>query len=172
MPDGPSLSASGPHGMQLSSRPPFSPPYFSKRSVSPEATFAHHPPAAASAYSLPLPPPYALQPSPQWDRPTFPPALRSSADSLSWSRRESRSASGSLTPPTHLARIRSPPLVGDRRDEPEAVHAEAVPPQRTGRYDPVRATFVYTTPSPEASGSSRRTDTHEEAQDDRPPTHP
>ncbi|KAF5376454.1 hypothetical protein D9615_008608 [Tricholomella constricta] len=173
-----SFSAPGPHGMHPSaSRSAFSPPYYIKRSTSPEATFAHHPPEAASALSLALPPPYTLQPRPQWDNSTFTASLRSS-DSPSWTRHGSRSASGSITPPRQPPTDPSAPVPEASTIEREAGFVENVRPQRSGRYDPVRATFIYTTPSeplhpssPEAGHRSRRADDHEEVQGDRSPAH-
>ncbi|KAF8057476.1 hypothetical protein FPV67DRAFT_1430166 [Lyophyllum atratum] len=173
-----SFSAPGLPGLHPSaSRTPFSPTYLGKRSISPEITFAHQPPEAGPAFSHPRHSPYTLQPRPQWETSTFASTLRSS-DSPSWTRLESRSSSADIIPSAN-PRVLRPSATGARRDVNEATPAEGVPPQRTGRYDPVRATFIYTDRteppqpfSPEASGSSRHTDPRQDTRDDRTPTQP
>jgi hypothetical protein len=109
------------------------------RSDSPDELFAHRlPEPIIGQQQLPsantaFPPPFTLQPQPQWDSAHFSSVPPPSSGS-SWSRPGSRS--------TH---DRSSPL---SQEGPSSVDST----QRQGRYDPVRSTYVlYSTPSPEAS---------------------
>ncbi|KAK7037887.1 homeobox protein OTX1 [Favolaschia claudopus] len=116
-------------------------------SPSPSPTFAHNlpPPEHHQPYStsaLGLPPPFTLQPQPQWDSSSShrPPS------STSWSRSgtsgslSSTRGSSSSSPPSSYLREPSPE---DNGDTPRM--GPAVPSRR---YDPVRAAFVPTSDSP------------------------
>ncbi|KAG5636172.1 hypothetical protein H0H81_008922 [Sphagnurus paluster] len=166
MPNRSSFSAPGPHGMHRpASRSSFAPSYFDARSLSPEATFAHHPPDP----SLTLPPPYTLQPRPNWDI-NFP-ALRSSR-SPSWTRHGSQPTRGNITPSGYPPHDHSSRMEEVSRNEGD-IPTEIVAPQRSGRYDPVRQIFIYSTPSPlppSPEASEQRRD-QEDVQDNRSPSH-
>ncbi|KAJ7457354.1 hypothetical protein FB451DRAFT_593441 [Mycena latifolia] len=115
----------------------------SPSSRSPSPTFAHNLPAqsyASSSSSLGLPPPFTLQPQPQWDtdRP----------HSATWSRSGSHSTRDSSSPPTSFLKEPSP---DDDRDTPRLGPAQ---PTRAGRYDPVRAIFVPYSPTTSPGPSS------------------
>lgn len=137
------------------SRPP--------RSLSPEARFAHLPPEPTPRPMITLPPPFTLQPSPQWDEASYVPRPSSSA----WSRPGSRSTRGRSTSP--VAVRRAEPGLGSVTESPDtyylaehtAIHhsssprsmppVSTPPPSRSGRYDPVRATYVPFTSTPTVS---------------------
>ncbi|KAJ7328790.1 hypothetical protein DFH08DRAFT_883217 [Mycena albidolilacea] len=127
-------------------------------SPSPSPTFAHnipehHPQRQPQRYStsaLGLPPPFTLQPRPQWD-------VRS--PSGPWSRSASgHSTRDSASPPASAASssfLKEPsPADNDNGDTPRMGPAQ--PPSRSsGRYDPVRAVFVPTSdPAPAGPSSS------------------
>lgn len=144
--------------LRRSSPFPVMPPILPRRTPSPERRFAHNLPDAGLGLSpIVLPPPYTLQPSPQWDPSAYGAAAR--PDSRSWSRPASRSTNphtvaaseGSRradyrgpyferhqvlgnTPPSHS------PHVG--RGLPSEEIGSAPPLPRPGRYDPVREMFV------------------------------
>ncbi|KAJ6495913.1 hypothetical protein DFH09DRAFT_1376460 [Mycena vulgaris] len=109
-------------------------------SPSPSPTFAHALPAQQPPYSsaaLGLPPPFTLQPQPQWDSAQRP-------HSASWSRSGSTSHSArdsSSSPPTSFL---SEPARDEDGDTPRLGPAL---PSRAGRYDPVRAVFVPYSPT-------------------------
>ncbi|KAG2002394.1 hypothetical protein CC2G_004588 [Coprinopsis cinerea AmutBmut pab1-1] len=144
------------------------PPLAGRRTNSPESIFAHQLPEPTSTRPVTLPPPYTLEPRPQWDEAAYNPVTRPSS---SWSRPDSRSSDKrSISPPSsrlpELARpttlLDSSPLRhsdvsgGDRTPPPSAPVAQtrvASPPPverrapspgpvRQGRYDPVRGIFV------------------------------
>lgn len=136
--------------------------YTPRRSLSPESMFAHHPPEPISRPSMNIPPPFTLQPHPQWDESSYLPR----PDSSSWSRPGSRSTRGRSTSPVSFRRepiestseapgpdayyLPEPRL--PRSPSLRSIPAASTPPSRSGRYDPIRATFVpYSTPSPAAS---------------------
>ncbi|KAJ7727273.1 hypothetical protein B0H16DRAFT_756923 [Mycena metata] len=115
-------------------------------SPSPSPTFAHNVPEyqTYSRTALGLPPPFTLQPQPQWDSSSQRP------QSSSWSRSDSHSTRDSSSPPTSFLKEPSP------TDDGNTPRLEPAQPSRSGRYDPVRAVFVPYSPStsPAPSGSS------------------
>ncbi len=120
-------------------------------SPSPSPTFAHNVPEHQpySTTALGLPPPFTLQPQPQWDSSSS--AHRPQSHSSSWSRSGSHSTRDSSSPPTSFLRE---PSSDDNGDTPRMGSAQ---PSRSGRYDPVRAAFVPTSgdsPFPSAGPSS------------------
>ncbi|KAH9475039.1 hypothetical protein JR316_0012141 [Psilocybe cubensis] len=142
--------------------PPSRPPFIPHRSISPEPRFAHHPPEPpAPRQPITLPPPFTLQPSPQWDEASYVPRPSSSA----WSRPDSRSTRGRSTSPVALRRehIGSSLTEGSGSSDtyylaehpahlhspsPRTMPPTTTPPSRSGRYDPVRATYVpFSTPT-------------------------
>lgn len=143
------------------------PTYAPRRSLSPEPVFAHHPPELVSRSHMNIPPPFTLQPHPQWDESSYLPRPSSS----SWSRPGSRSTRGRSTSPITLRREqlvmgsespasyaaeRGPSL---HRDEssPRSIPPASTPPSRSGRYDPIRALIVpYSTPSVSPTMSQAR----------------
>ncbi|PPQ84958.1 hypothetical protein CVT25_004470 [Psilocybe cyanescens] len=145
------------------SRPSFIPP----RSISPEPRFAHHPPEPAPRQARNLPPPFTLQPSPQWDEASYVPRPSSSA----WSRPEPRSTRGRSTSPVAIRRehkgslteasdayylAEHPALL--HSSSPRSIPPSSTPPSRSGRYDPVRATYVpFSTPTVSPAVSPART---------------
>ncbi|KAF9002196.1 hypothetical protein BDQ17DRAFT_1390827 [Cyathus striatus] len=110
------------------------------RSASPEPRFAHHPPGSPVV----LPPPFTLQPQPQWDDDTFPSLPR--PGSSAWSRSGSHSTGGRPSPPASFGRSLGTSVERTTNYTTENVQlpAEDVQPSRHGRYDPVRAVFVPT----------------------------
>ncbi|KAG6908535.1 hypothetical protein DXG01_004306 [Tephrocybe rancida] len=137
-PSRPTFSAPGPSSGHHTA---FVPGYASGRSLSPDTVFAHLPPQSTSISPIAPSPPYVLQPRPQWETPSFGAALRSSTAST-WGH---RSASASITPPalpTESAAVTEAPVA-------EEDATEIRPPQRSRRYDPVRATFIYSSPDDE-----------------------
>ncbi|KIK04508.1 hypothetical protein K443DRAFT_130851 [Laccaria amethystina LaAM-08-1] len=143
--------------------PPFNPP----RSLSPEIRFAHHPPDLPRRSSMDLPPPFTLQPRPQWDDPAYSPVPGPS--SSGWSRAGSRTTVGRLSSPRAFFKGVSAAEAGETSQNiertPRLIPALSEPlpplPLRSGRYDPVRSIFIpFTTPtaSPELSPSQRGDD--------------
>ncbi|KAF8639074.1 hypothetical protein AX16_010380 [Volvariella volvacea WC 439] len=166
------------------------------RHPSPEAEFAYRlpdpsptslPPARTSA-ALNIPPPYALQPEPQWDNSAFNPVPRPSS---TWSRPTSRSTREGTPSPVTLRRDSSgisllPPLVQPHSpvvDSYASAHAQpsghlhrhaqhrptsedgshaGTPPQRIGRFDPIREAIQQasspTTGSPPPPSPTPRSD--------------
>jgi hypothetical protein len=128
-----------------------------ERSISPEIRFAHQAPERARHSPVILPPPFALQPAPQWE---------DSADAIlsrpssSWSHPDTRIVDQPPSSPPSLTKhdIVLPPISGSAsgalrhrlsgeevsRIPPEspAPHTHSPPPSRPGRYDPVREMFV------------------------------
>ncbi|KAJ7450072.1 hypothetical protein B0H11DRAFT_325921 [Mycena galericulata] len=106
-------------------------------SPSPSPTFAHNAPEqpSYSTSALGLPPPFTLQPQPQWDS-----SSSHRPQSSSWSRSGSRSTRDSSSPPTSFL---SEPMA-EEEDTPRLGPAQ---PSRSGRYDPVRAVFIPYSPS-------------------------
>ncbi|KAJ7123879.1 hypothetical protein C8R43DRAFT_42519 [Mycena crocata] len=108
-------------------------------SPSPSPTFAHNIPEQPtySSSSLGLPPPFTLQPQPQWDS-----SSSHRPHSSSWSRSGSHSTrASSSSPPTSFLRERTD---DENDDTPRLGPAQ---PSRSGRYDPVRAMFVPYSPT-------------------------
>ncbi|KAG6864813.1 hypothetical protein C0991_006999 [Blastosporella zonata] len=130
-----SSSAPGP------SSGPFFPEYRDRRSLSPEAMFAHQPPQPTSNPLFPPSPPYVIQPRPQWDAPSFGSVLRSSQ--LPRALHGHRSPGASVTPPGSAAE-NAPTITADRTEYPTT----SIETRPSGRYDPVRAMFI-SPPSPE-----------------------
>ncbi|KAF7340842.1 Homeobox protein OTX1 [Mycena sanguinolenta] len=118
-------------------------------SPSPSPTFAHNLPELQpySTSALGLPPPFTLQPQPQWDSSSSSHRPQSS----SWSRSDSRSSRGSSSPPTSFLKEPSP---DDNGDTPRMGPAQ---PSRSGRYDPVRAVFIDSPPGPSPSAGPSST---------------
>lgn len=122
-------------------------------SPSPPPTHPQNPPeqsASSSSSSFNIPPPFTLQPQPQWDSSTF------SSRQSSWSRSESRQANSPSPPTAHgdsdAVHVASP------THEDTTPRLEHAPPPRSGRYDPVRAMFVPYTPPGEMHPPSSPTD--------------
>ncbi|KAG6848405.1 hypothetical protein H0H93_000475 [Arthromyces matolae] len=112
-------------------------------------TFAYQHPESAPSTSATFPPPYAVQPQPQWSADSFESTLRSTSHTQSWAPRSMGSGGGSITPPASSEGPGIPPM--RPRTEPHTMSAEPRPPQRSrsGRYDPIRATFIYSSPEQE-----------------------
>ncbi|KAF8962906.1 hypothetical protein BDZ97DRAFT_1905083 [Flammula alnicola] len=158
------IYSSGAHPF-VPSRPTFIPP----RSISPEPRFAHQPPEPTPRPLLHLPPPFTLQPSPQWDESAYTAFPRPS--SSAWSRPGSRSTRGRSTSPITSRRdhMGSLPETSDsyylaehtpllHASSPRSMPPASTPPSRSGRYDPVRASFVaFSTPSVSPAVSPART---------------
>jgi hypothetical protein len=111
------------------------PPYRLSRPSTPQPSFAHQLPESFSRSSTVLPPPFTLQPAPQWD------------NSMSTPVRLEPLAGSRLCP---LPGSNSPIHFPDMTDA-ETVRMATTVTSRTGRYDPVRAAFIHTTstsPSP------------------------
>lgn len=119
-----------------------------------------------------LPPPFTLQPEPHWDEPSFSASLRPAV--FTRSRTGSQTArESSASPVTYVIESSavvgddptsvSEPTLGPEQSTP-ATRALAGPSIRSGRYDPVRATFVpYSTPS---SSSTPGPDSQRDRNDD------
>ncbi|KAF8811317.1 hypothetical protein BYT27DRAFT_7221647 [Phlegmacium glaucopus] len=169
----------------MSSRHAHGPP----RPISPESRFAHIPPESSSRPSMSLPPPFAMQPSPQWNEASFQSVPR--PISSPWSRTYSRSTIERSTSVVTSQRERpmggsvTNPSEGHHHSERSAplLHSHLIPPSspapvsRPGRYDPVRATFItrstptlprVTSPA-QQSGEDNEKETHS---DRKPPTSP
>ncbi|KAF8622037.1 hypothetical protein AX15_007322 [Amanita polypyramis BW_CC] len=134
-------------------------PFIHYTPVPPRATVTPVMSASGSAGPSSIPPPFTLQPSPQWDNRSFAPLL---ARRSMWSPPSSSGGSASPTPsisvPSTLPPLSSSvstPSMSRAADEDrdsirEGAHrgaqsdrSQAPPPQpRIGRYDPVRATFI------------------------------
>ena len=165
--------------------------------ISPESRFRHVSPEISSRPSINLPPPFAMQPSPQWNPTPHPTPFRSDPRqqvSSLWSRRELRSTI-ERSMPTVTAR-REGTMEASTTDPPEGHHhlergapsphstsshsmppSSSLPPSRLGRYDPVRATFITrSTPTPTLPRGSpaQRSgeDNEEEINNDRKPPIP
>jgi hypothetical protein len=128
------------------------PLYRPSRPSTPESLFAHQPPESFSRSSLVLPPPYTLQPAPQWDN-SFPTPIR--LELLGGSRTYAISESNPSTPLPRCTERLDPEMIS------RPSHVGVARPSPSSRYDPVRATFIRTTstsppPSPaqETGGSS------------------
>ncbi|KAG6872623.1 hypothetical protein C0995_008282 [Termitomyces sp. Mi166 len=129
-----SFSAPGPSGP---SHAAFDSSYTERRSSSP--VFAYQPPESTARGTWP---PYEFRPRLGW--PTlFDSTLRSS-QTPSWALQEQRLASRSVTPTVPGAE--RPPVTGEAMTEEDVQPTEARPPQRSGRYDPIRGTFIYSSP--------------------------
>lgn len=109
---------------------------------------------ATESSSAGIPPPFTLQPPPQWDNSHFT-TVPSSAHSSSWSRPDSQSAHEGSVSPT------SPPRFTHATHE-ELERDDTLESSRRGRYDPVRASLRQ--PHSSSGPSSSRTD-----RDQRPP---
>jgi len=140
----------------MSSRLAHGPPH----PISPQSRFAHISPEIPSRPSMSLPPPFAMQPSPQWNQASFQSVPRPT--SSPWSRTDSRSTIERPTSAITSRRERpmgltvTDPSEGHHRSERTASspHSHFIPPSssaplsRPGRYDPVRATFItHSTPT-------------------------
>ncbi|KAF8151532.1 hypothetical protein B0H34DRAFT_784715 [Crassisporium funariophilum] len=144
--------------------------YVPPRSSSPEPRFAHLPPDSGTRATLNLPPPFTLQPSPQWDEASYTTLPR--PNSSPWSRPVSRSTRGRSTSPVAVRREHmgsaGEPSEGYHHAErnPHHLHSassltmppsSSAPPSRAGRYDPVRAIFISHSTPPSTSAPSGRT---------------
>lgn len=102
---------------------------------SPPLQYTSEQSTSSSSSSLYIPPPFALQPQPQWDNSTF------SSRQSSWSHSESRQQSS-----------QSPPHTREAADADSSTYEDITPRlehpplRQSGRYDPVRAIFVPYTP--------------------------
>ncbi|KDR66931.1 hypothetical protein GALMADRAFT_80309 [Galerina marginata CBS 339.88] len=162
----PSSSTYGTQRMHSSGVPPYALSRAAPRSISPEPRFAHQPPEPTPRN---LPPPFTLQPPPQWDEASYTPLPRPS--SSAWSRPGSRSTRGRSTSPVALRRehMGGVPETSDAyylaehshrlpSSSPRSMPPTSAPPSRSGRYDPVRATFVpFSTPTVSPALSPART---------------
>ncbi|KAJ7279326.1 hypothetical protein C8J57DRAFT_132520 [Mycena rebaudengoi] len=116
-----------------------------RTSPSPSPTFAHNLPEERPYSALGLPPPFTLQPQPQWDSSS---SHRQHSPSRSLSGSHSTRTSSS-SPPTSFINELAPDEDGDT---PRLGSAQ---PSRAGRYDPVRAVFVpYASADPSATSSA------------------
>ena len=134
--------------------------------ISPESRFRHVSPEISSRPSINLPPPFAMQPLPQWNPTPHSTPFRSDRRHISplWSRRDSRSIierpiptvtarhEDTMSDPSeghhHLDRGAPPPHATSSHSMPPS---SSLPLSRLGRYDPVRATFITrSTPTPTA----------------------
>ena len=139
--------------------------------ISPESRFTTHvSPEIPSRPGISLPPPFAMQPSPQWNPTQHPTPFRPDPRYIPslWSRRDSRSTVERSIPTVTARRegimeeSTADPPEGHRYPERGAppprstsLHpmppSSSLPPSRLGRYDPVRATYITrSTPSPTA----------------------
>ncbi|KAH6905141.1 hypothetical protein BKA70DRAFT_1192381 [Coprinopsis sp. MPI-PUGE-AT-0042] len=151
-----------------------------ERSISPETRFAHHAPERSRHSPMILPPPFALQPAPQWE---------DSADAIlsrpssSWSHPEARllDKPPSSPPSSTNHDIILPPMGGGAsgalrhglsggdvlRILPESPTPHGHSPSRLGRYDPVREMFIPfsrpLTPASRSPSQSREVVTPSEA---------
>ena len=157
--------------------------------ISPESRFRHvSPEIISSRPSINLPPPFAMQPSPQWNPTPHPTPFQSDPRHISslWSRRESRSTIERSIPavtPQHEGTIEdstTDPPEGyhhERSAPPHSTSSHSIPPpsslplSRLGRYDPVRATFITrsTPTAPQARSPTQQSgeDHEEEINNDR-----
>jgi hypothetical protein len=128
--------ATGHHRMHA---PPslHAPSYPFSRPSTPETSFAHHPPEPHSRASMVLPPPFTLQPTPQWGTSLLAPI------------RLEALAGSHLSLPSGNRSVVAFPAIADTRDTDSDItrisHVDTTPLVRSGRYDPVRATFIRTT---------------------------
>ena len=130
-----------------------------RQSLSPEQRFTHHLSEPAARTRFHIPPPFTLQPAPQWDDSSYLPRPSSSP----WSRLNFYTSRGRSTSPTVLRResarnisrreARSEPyhttdrssgLPSSQRSGPSMLSSM---PLRPGRYDPVRAAFITSLPT-------------------------
>ena len=157
-------------------------PLVHPRSISPEVRFAHYPPEPVPRVPMNLPPPFTLQPAPQWDESSY--SVLPRPTSSVWSRPGSRSTRGRPSSPVtsrrgHMGSIGEGSEAYYLAEHPQIPHSASprsiprtsTPPSRSGRYDPVRATFVplstLSTRSVSPARSPARTDDHSGG--DRPP---
>ena len=147
---------------------PFAPP----RSISPEVRFAHHPPEPTPRVQINLPPPFTLQPAPQWDESSY--TVFPRPTSSAWSRPRSRSTRGRSSSPITSRRGYMASVAEESEAyyltehvpiphsaSPRSIPRASTPPSRTGRYDPVRAIFVpFSTRSVSPARSPARTGGH------------
>lgn len=138
-----------------------------RRSLSPDAVFAHAPPepSPGSTTRMHLPPPFTLEPAPQWDEAAYSAVPRPS--SSAWSRPSSRrpSTRGRSTSPVASRRdsygAEQPPLpffLADPHAQPMSSPLGASLPARGGRYDPVRAAVLAFPPPPTPTASPTHSD--------------
>lgn len=126
------------------------------RSLSPEQRFARYTPESSSRAPVGIPPPFTLQPAPQWDESAY--HLR---PSTSWSALSSHISRGGSRSPLASRRDSMGNInreghsdsyyLSERRSllhasMPSGPSASASTPQRSGRYDPIRATFLPSAP--------------------------
>ncbi|KIM44009.1 hypothetical protein M413DRAFT_17888 [Hebeloma cylindrosporum] len=123
------------------------------RSISPEIRFAHQPPEPAPRVQMNLPPPFTLQPAPQWDESSY--SVFPRPTSSAWSRPGTSSTGGRSSSPI-TSRRGYMSSIGERNEtyylaehapiphsaSPRSIPRTSTPPSRPGRYDPVRSTFV------------------------------
>ncbi|KAF9484622.1 hypothetical protein BDN70DRAFT_108222 [Pholiota conissans] len=152
--------------------PPLHAPHHAHpRSLSPEPMFAHQPPEPSPRPLLHLPPPFTLEPSPQWDEAAYSAVPRPS--SSVWSRPSSRSTRGRSASPVasrhhlgaaseaspayysgssdHLAHAPAPTSPRPMSSAPAITPPTASSRAAAGRYDPIRASFNAVFPAPSAS---------------------
>ncbi|TRM66793.1 hypothetical protein BD626DRAFT_534902 [Schizophyllum amplum] len=138
-PSRPTTQTGSPPGPVLAPLSPYAP--------SPsESVFAYHAPGVGG-HAIELPPPFALQPQPQWDDRAFLSPTRASFLMPSRSRPPT-SGTYSSRPPTmgSSAPTPRPQTMGLSAPTPRA----RTPPSHSGRYDPVRGLFVpYRSPTPD-----------------------
>ncbi|TFK72283.1 homeobox-domain-containing protein [Pluteus cervinus] len=142
--------------LSLSSIPPDA-----HRPPSPDVTFAYRvqDPSPPNNSSLNIPPPFTLQPQPQWDNSILNAVPRPT--SSGWSRPGSRLTRDGSPPPHGLRRDLLPAastlppstslLFSTPPQEPR-IRAETTPP-RTGRYDPIRSTLFSHSPTKPSTSS-------------------
>ncbi|KAJ7101406.1 hypothetical protein B0H15DRAFT_410897 [Mycena belliarum] len=155
----PSTSTSSMFAHSAPTTPSYAALAYSPASPSPSPPFAHvlppgpsaHPQAYAyassSSSSLGLPPPFTLQPQPQWTSGRERPAA-------TWAR--TGSGSSPSPPPLRTSARRAREPTPDDGDTPRLGAAQP-PPARAGRYDPVRAIFVPYSPTTSPSDAAPAT---------------
>jgi hypothetical protein len=155
--------------------PPIMAPILPRRTPSPGPRFAHQlPDLHPGTSAVHLPPPFTLEPTPQWSPGTY--GAHARPRSESWSSAASHSANTrsvltqapvSPRPGDHRLDLRSPGHVRhapprERTPQPSPGHRlpseddsiSPPPTSRSGRYDPIREIFVPFTPAVAASATN------------------
>lgn len=136
-PPRPSFSAPG--SSSGPSRAPPDPHYRERRSLTPGGIFSYQPPESAAPFTWPHP--SVVQPQNRRPTSSRESTYRSSRSPPPWALHERKTASRSVTPPVPVTE--PPPSSG------VTAAAAARPHERCRRYDPIRGTFIYSSPSEE-----------------------
>lgn len=147
---------------------------FARTTSTHDPPFAHVPPDVPGPSLSIIPPPFALQPAPQWDPDTFSPLSRPGSSSVSRPGSSYYYTEGRTSPldtSSQQPSIHTAPGQPVARDEGSS-NGESTPqpPLRSTRFDPVRSSALsYTSvPTPETP-SSPTARSHERPADDSPP---